>query len=408
MKRASKSTSSPYRVGKIRYAATVAALMFAVGTGAVLADTPAGPDQAVIAQGVAEIADGSFGWSIDSVDLDADELSDLTAGGIGFVVADDGTVLIESKSGQRSLLDGNDAPVEAAFRDGADGSSVSAISDEATYLRIDLVTGDDVIGESFELDAGAREISMIQGDLEAGQDATLAASKQPVLLVATDGDLNVEQQGGPNGDLAEDNAVLLNPGEEATLSAENGAAYIAVYIGDPINGAKPTATVTEEAQPTEAPVQPTTAPPTPTTSVSKDIDDDGLLDDDEDVRGTDPRNPDTDGDGLLDGYEVYESGTVPTLFDSDGDGLPDGDELNSFGTNPSNPDTDGDGLNDYREAIDYLTNPNAADSDGDGLDDYAELMTYFTNPMLDDTDGDGTLDGDEVNAGTNPTDPASY
>ena len=59
-------------------------------------------------------------------------------------------------------------------------------------------------------------------------------------------------------------------------------------------------------------------------------------------------------------------------------------------------------------AIDYLTNPNASDSDGDGLDDYAELMTYFTNPMQADTDGDGVLDGEEINAGTNPTDPASY
>jgi hypothetical protein len=382
--------------------------MFVVGTGAVLADTPAGPDQAVIAQGVAEIADGSFGWSIDSVDLDADELSDLTAGGIGFVVAEDGTVLMESKAGQRSLLDrGDGAPVEAAFRDGADGSSVSAISDEATYLRIDLVTGDDVIGDSFDLDAGAREITMIQGDLDAGQAASLVASEQPVLLIATDGDLSVEQQGGPSGALAEDNAVLLNPGEEATLSAEDGAAYIAVYIGDPIDGMQPSATATQAAQPTQAPVEPTQAPPAPTTPPAKDSDNDGLSDEDEAIRATDPLNPDTDSDGLYDGYEVYESGTVPTLFDSDGDGLPDGDELNSFGTNPSNPDSDGDGLNDYREAIDYLTNPNAADSDGDGLDDYSELMTYFTNPMDPNTDGDIEDDGFEVNNGTDPLDPNS-
>jgi hypothetical protein len=44
------------------------------------------------------------------------------------------------------------------------------------------------------------------------------------------------------------------------------------------------------------------------------------------VLETDPRHPDTDGDGLLDRREVT-IGTDPTWTDTDGDGLPDGAEV---------------------------------------------------------------------------------
>jgi hypothetical protein len=48
---------------------------------------------------------------------------------------------------------------------------------------------------------------------------------------------------------------------------------------------------------------------------SKDSDGDGLTDRDEERLGQDPRNPDTDGDGIPDGQD-----------DADGDGLPDGQQ----------------------------------------------------------------------------------
>ena len=116
---------------------------------------------------------------------------------------------------------------------------------------------------------------------------------------------------------------------------------------------------------------------------SKDDDHDGLTNLAEFVHGTDPLNPDTDGDGLPDGWEVYydenralwPKGSVNhdayARFDSDGDGVldvnvdpnykfdpadnttakqfPDSDGWNNLmefrqGTDPTNPDTDGDGL----------------------------------------------------------------
>jgi hypothetical protein len=47
------------------------------------------------------------------------------------------------------------------------------------------------------------------------------------------------------------------------------------------------------------------------------------------------------------------------------------------------------------------------DADGDGLSDDAERTTFQTDPTRADTDGDAAGDGDEVQAGTNPRDPAS-
>lgn len=91
---------------------------------------------------------------------------------------------------------------------------------------------------------------------------------------------------------------------------------------------------------------------------------------------TNPLDPDTDGDGILDGVELL-IGSNPQLadaayfIDTDQDGLSDGLEL-EFGTSIYKPDTDGDGLPDLLE---YLigSNPLVADTDGDGISDYHEL-----------------------------------
>jgi hypothetical protein len=87
----------------------------------------------------------------------------------------------------------------------------------------------------------------------------------------------------------------------------------------------------------------------------------------EEAFGTDPHDPDTDGDGYLDGVEVGNE-TDPTNpasrpqdaighIDKDGDFLPDGDELLFWGTDPRDPDTDDDGFLDGIEAILYETDP---------------------------------------------------
>lgn len=136
---------------------------------------------------------------------------------------------------------------------------------------------------------------------------------------------------------------------------------------------------------------------------ASDNDKDGLTKREELELGTDPENPDTDGDGLQDGEEVNTYKTDPLNPDSDADNLQDGEEVNTYKTDPLNADSDKDALQDGEELITYRTNPLDADTDDDTLDDGKEVNKYTTDPLKADTDGDALLDGDEIN--TYRTDP---
>ena len=97
--------------------------------------------------------------------------------------------------------------------------------------------------------------------------------------------------------------------------------------------------------------------------------------------------------------------TAAVEGDTDQDGLANAQET-VLGTDPNNPDSDGDGLKDGDEVLIYTTDPRNADSDADGLTDFQEIMTYRTNPKLGDTDGDRVNDGLEVSQGTDPLVPS--
>lgn len=143
-----------------------------------------------------------------------------------------------------------------------------------------------------------------------------------------------------------------------------------------------------------------------TNPLRADSDGDGLADGDEIKKyKTDPIRFDSDGDGISDGDEVLKHGSDPTRVDSDGDGLTDGDEYLRLRTDMLKVDSDGDGLSDWDEVKVYRTDPVNPDTDGDGIIDGEEVSKYKTNPLKVDTDGGGMIDGAEVIRGTNPLDP---
>ena len=154
-----------------------------------------------------------------------------------------------------------------------------------------------------------------------------------------------------------------------------------------------------------------------------DADGDGLSTLVEVWSGTNPLDPDTDGDGLTDDVELNDPALSPTNADTDGDGLGDAmeqrlgtqpdhpdtdrDRLRDgrerrLGTDPLDPDTDGDGLTDGREVRIHGTDPTKADTDGDGLSDAREVRQLRSSPTNPDTDGDGVRDGEEVDDGDDP------
>jgi hypothetical protein len=100
-------------------------------------------------------------------------------------------------------------------------------------------------------------------------------------------------------------------------------------------------------------------------------------------------------------------------IDSDEDGITDELEVSMYYTDPKNPDTDGDGypdgtevLHDYSPHAGNATRLHEHDYDNDGLNDWVERW-FHTDIGLADTDADGSNDFDEVMRGRMPTDPTS-
>jgi hypothetical protein len=85
---------------------------------------------------------------------------------------------------------------------------------------------------------------------------------------------------------------------------------------------------------------------------------------------TDPFGGDTDFDGVNDFVELFITGTPPAAIgnDADGDNLPDLGEAIAQ-TDSLNPDTDGDGLLDGEEIFFLGTDPLNPDTDGDQFND---------------------------------------
>lgn len=150
-------------------------------------------------------------------------------------------------------------------------------------------------------------------------------------------------------------------------------------------------------------------------ATSLDSDSDGLSDDDENnIHGTDPNDPDSDDDGINDGDEVAHgldpnsnTGDDGASGDPDGDSVTNIDEINTIGTDPKDSDSDDDSLNDGDE-ITAGSNPLEPDSDGDTLTDGAEVHIHNTDPTDKDSDNDGYDDHLEISAGTDPNDQLDF
>lgn len=389
-------------------ACTVAGLVVApVVAGA--APPPAGPatgHAGVVAQAVIEFAGGAHHWAVSLSDLPSASVIPAPEG-LSFVIGDDGIVLVATDGETRSRL----APGEAVFvLDSADttfaSEAAAARAFTLTLLRGDVGAPADV-GAAFEPGGGLHDVDLVRDVLAPGEASTMPDTTDlPVLVLAIRGAVTVATASDPTGvSLARGEADTFDGQLTLTNAGAEPAELVAAVISPPVISAEPPTTAPPAtAVPTTTSPPTTTLPPSMTTTTTiapVDSDADGLLDSDEATYGTDPHDPDTDGDAIDDGAEVNTYGTDPTLSDTESDGLHDYAEIDVYGTDPTAFDTDGDGVGDGAEALGTGSDPLNADTDGDGLSDGDE-GAFGSNPLTADDDGDGLTDPQEQAAGTDP------
>lgn len=121
------------------------------------------------------------------------------------------------------------------------------------------------------------------------------------------------------------------------------------------------------------------------------------------IIGTDPFNPDTDGDAVTDSDELTVTATNPLDSDSDDNGWTDYEDWSGQSQPMADPDGDG-SSNDAEQQVG--ANPRVADTDGDGLLDGWEMGSGGAySPLLVDTDGNGLADYYQATGTQPPNEP---
>ncbi len=119
----------------------------------------------------------------------------------------------------------------------------------------------------------------------------------------------------------------------------------------------------------------------------RDDDGDGVVDRGDNCPGVhNPRQTDTDGDGIGDACDDVDDSPDGTDGDTDGDGIDDEDDNCPAHPNAGQGDQDGDGVGDACDD----------DRDGDGVDDGDDNCPLVANPDQADRDGDGLGDACDV------------
>lgn len=336
-----------------------------------------------------------------------------------------GTYLVQS---QLFYIDSNGFPVQQDIATSAFGHTQGAgptdldddgltYAEESTLGTDPLVTDSDGDGEPDGDEVGASPASPSDTDGDGIIDALESSTSD-----ADDDGVNDEADAinddpcvpDANGSVClaadSDGDGLSNAQEDALGSSRNnpdtdgdgvndaaehgGGAQPRDTDGDSVADALESSIVDSNGDGRNDETDPCTPNPGHAACLAFDSDGDGLTNAQEAAAGTDPRDTDTDGDGVNDGIEVGTNPSSP--LDTDDDGLIDALE--------SSADTDGDGQADSADA----------DSDNDGIPDGVEAGSV--PGALRDSDGDGVPDHldrdsdddglpDAIEAGRSPSTP---
>lgn len=360
-----------------------------------------------VAQGVAGL-DGPVVWRVREVSLLGSTAPET--GGFSFVLQRTGVEIVRNElTGRRARLEAG----EAYFMSTGDSFVRTAVGNEPVVAWIiEMVSpsqpatlgleGGTVLLTTREITdypAGSFEVELLRTVVDANESIALPAQTGPALLLVTSGRVQAAGDESLAETVSAGTGQLLSGPFTVSNAEAQPAVIVVAAIGEAVEGAEVPVTQAAPAVVTPTPLPAVAAEPAAETPEPTPVPTEAAQ--------PAPAGGDSDGDNLPDELEA-QYGSDPLNPDFDGDGLADGDEVNTYGTDPVNNDTDGDGLIDGEEVFQTSTSPQTTDSDGDGLTDTDEIYTNGTSPTVMDTDGDGVPDGEEILIyGTNPLDPAS-
>jgi hypothetical protein len=318
------------------------------------APSPATRHAQVIAHAVMSLPAGEVGWRVTTERALPPGRSTAGERSPAFLLAHDGAIALTDDAG---VILARLAPGEAVWVDSAKPYAVVSAEKKSTeYIEIGLRPAESLAEGGLSLAIGLPfasphgevfDVDFLRDVLERNEEAVIPAGAAPSLLLVTSGAVWVAAGAGE--------AVQVTAGGIGQVEGDaviaGGSRSPAMFVVARIGAALPARVRLQDFSP---------ATPVP--------------------GGTPVALPEAGTDRLWPEPTVDDP-----LLDTDADGLTDVDETTLYGTEPSDPDTD-----------------------ADGLDDGTELLVHGTNPFLADTDGDGFADLDEVEAGTDPLDAASF
>jgi hypothetical protein len=164
----------------------------------------------VIAQGVHPLPRSEVGWRVLTAVARPEDEAPLSERSLGFVLADDGQILItEPSSGDRSLLDPGEAVLTGQ---GEEQIRASTDDEDARYYALELVVAEDLeepatigpaadlffAGDAFAAPSGDRDMNLIRDVLDEGETARIEGTRAPALVLVTEGGVAVQPEDGPD------------------------------------------------------------------------------------------------------------------------------------------------------------------------------------------------------------------
>ena len=146
---------------------------------------------------------------------------------------------------------------------------------------------------------GTWDLELVRNILQPGETAELPGHEGPALVLSSFGEIQATTASGQGnvldtgeGQLSVGPLVLRNNGDRPVV-------YLVAYIGDRVLDPDETPEVSEDRGAVDVDATPAAEGTPVAESGGPDADDDGdgLTNGEEEERGTDPANPDTDGDG---------------------------------------------------------------------------------------------------------------